>query len=71
MMRVGDHDDITRYLEQKAIQQRTIRKHPWRLLWPTEKQAAVFADRNMPKPPTRGEAFDQIRRIAQQEGWEQ
>lgn len=70
MLRVGEHGDIERYLSRKAEQQRAItRKHSWRYLWPTPKQAAVFADRSMPKPATRGEAADEIRHIALREGW--
>lgn len=72
MMRIGTEDDTTRYLARKTIQQKSFtRKHTWRMLWPTPKQAAIFSDRSLPKPPTRGEAADQIADIKQQEGWDQ
>ena len=42
----------------------------WKVLWPTHRQAAILADRSIPKPRTRGEAASLIAAIAVREGWE-
>ena len=69
-IRVNDLEHISQYLTHKTQQQDDFRQHTWRMLWPTPKQSAIFADRSIPKPDTRGEAADQIREIKQREGWD-
>ena len=62
-------DRIDGYLQRFTDSTRSLRKRGWHGLWPTHRQSAVFADRGLPKPETRGEAAEQIRLIAEKEGW--
>ena len=41
----------------------------WRGEYPTWRQVAVFRDREIPLPRTKGEASDAIDEIAAKEGW--
>ena len=45
--------------------------HPsgWRGKYPKPRQIAVFRDRDMPLPATRGEASDILKELARKEGW--
>ena len=45
--------------------------HPpgWRGKYPKPKQIAVFRDREIPLPATRGEASDILDELARKEGW--
>lgn len=49
----------------------TVGRHMagWRGKYPTVKQIAVFRDRDMPLPATRGEAAIIMKRMAKEEGW--
>ena len=62
---------IDRYLHHVLQVLYGEKERGWRGLWVTPKQAAVFADRSIPKPATRGEAADMITDIAERERWEQ
>ena len=42
----------------------------WRGKYPTWRQVAVFRDRDMRLPATRGEASDAIDEISETEGWD-
>ena len=41
----------------------------WRGKYPKTRQIAVFRDRDMPLPATRGEAADILKEMARKEGW--
>ena len=45
--------------------------HPsgWRGKYPKPRQIAVFRDREIPLPATRGEASDILKVMAKEEGW--
>ncbi len=46
-----------------------IHKVGWRGKYPKPRQIAVFRDRDMPLPATRGEAADILKEMARVEGW--
>ena len=41
----------------------------WRGKYPKPRQIAVFRDRDIPLPATRGEAADILKVMAEEEGW--